>query len=594
MLKLPIIYDELYTKAQNKEQFTDLKSLILSSENIQWAFYNIKLNINPIIAGIDKLTINNLNSLSIDDIINTIYKLCNINYIPKSVIAKNIIKKNGQSQYIGIPTIWDRLIQQCILQILEPICEAHFCKRNYSYKINCTIANIISNIYNRLQLNKIYNVLEIDINNFYQYINHSKLIKQLWTLGICDKWLLYQLRNILKTSILYNKRIIHPKQGIIQSGLLQPLLLNIALNEFDHWIESQWEENPIINKYTNKTNKNNIPNKGHSYRAMRKTNLKEMYLIRYHDNIRIFIKNKNDIFNIKCAISKWFNKRLKYQLDLSNITDINTKKKYFEFLGFKIKTILKHKKYVVQSHINDYQMINILQQLKKQIIHIQHANKNIYNEINKYNNIILMTHMYYKIATHISNDCSKLDKVIHQVIFNRLQGLKTTGRKLNLFEKKYYGKSKMLRFIQNEPIYPIGYIQHKHPMDYKKNNNINNIYNIILFQLLKQKYYNNNIFYINNRISLFINQHGCCAITNKLFQNINEIHCHHIIPKSLNGTDDYTNLILINKYIHKLIHLKNIAFINKMLNKYNFTNEELCKINNLRKKFGNFEIKNYK
>ena len=75
--------------------------------------------------------------------------------------------------------------------------------------------------------------------------------------------------------------------------------------------------------------------------------------------------------------------------------------------------------------------------------------------------------MYYRVATHINNDCSKLDEKIRHIIYNRLQGIKKAGRKLNLFENKYYGKSKMLRYIYNEPIYPIGYVQHKYPIGYK-------------------------------------------------------------------------------------------------------------------------------
>ena len=65
--------------------------------------------------------------------------------------------------------------------------------------------------------------------------------------------------------------------------------------------------------------------------------------------------------------------------------------------------------------------------------------------------------MYYQVATHISNDCSKLAENIRHLFFNRLQGLKKYGRALNKLENKYYGKSKMLRYLNQEPLYPIGY-----------------------------------------------------------------------------------------------------------------------------------------
>ena len=582
---LSIVYENLYNRSKCNEYFTNLKSLILDKSNIICAYHNLKMTIHNNLCGIDKITIKTLEQLSIDQICDNVYKLINIKYQPKPVITKQIVLKNGHSQYIGIPSIWDYLIQQCIKQVLEPICEAKFSKRNYSLKPNCKISNIISVVYNRLQLNKIYNVLELDINTLYQNINHSKLIKQIWALGIHDKWLIYQLKCILLTPLLLNKKMVYQKCGIIQSGILAPLLLNIALNEFDHWIDNQWEENPIVYKYSTRVNKNNIMNKGHGYRAMRNTNLKELYLVRYNDQIRIFVKKKQHIERIKYAIINWFSKRLKY--NNININVIDTHKNYFEFLGFKIKTELKHHKYVVKSHINDFQFNKLLLSLKQQIRYIQHPrqNKTIIDEIYTYNNIVFRIHTYYNIATHISNDCGKFHNYLFTIFFNRLKGLKTTGNKLTSLEQKYYGNSTMLKYYYGKLIYPIGYIRHQHPIGYKFNIDFQN--NKLLFKLLKQSVKNDNIQLFDNKIQLFIDQSGKCAILNKPFNSLDEIHCHHKIPKCLNGTDDYDNLILINNEIHILIHAKNDKIIQKYLLKYSLNNAMINKINQLRKLVNN-------
>ena len=65
----------------------------------------------------------------------------------------------------------------------------------------------------------------------------------------------------------------------------------------------------------------------------------------------------------------------------------------------------------------------------------------------------------------ISLDANKLNRTVMTVITNRLKGISKKGRKLNPIEKVRYGKSAMLRYLANEPIYPIGYMQHKIPMN---------------------------------------------------------------------------------------------------------------------------------
>ena len=68
---------------------------------------------------------------------------------------------------------------------------------------------------------------------------------------------------------------------------------------------------------------------------------------------------------------------------------------------------------------------------------------------------------------------------------------------------------------------------------------------------------------------------------------IDEIHCHHKIPKFLGGTDDYFNLIIIHKEVHKLIHAISMEIINASLNQIKPTKIMLGKINELREKVGN-------
>ena len=113
-----------------------------------------------------------------------------------------------------------------------------------------------------MNLGHLHFVIKFDIKKFFDNVNHEKLIRQMWTLGIRDKWLLLNIIRILKTPIKEKYKLIYPDKETPQGGIISPLLANLR-----------------------KGTKN-------GYRAMRKTKLKEMYIVRYADDFRIFCRTK--------------------------------------------------------------------------------------------------------------------------------------------------------------------------------------------------------------------------------------------------------------------------------------------------------------
>ena len=89
--------------------------------------------------------------------------------------------------------------------------------------------------------------------------------------------------------------------------------------------------------------------------------------------------------------------------------------------------------------------------------------------------------------------------------------------------------------------------------------------------------------YNDNLLSLYSAQKGKCRICGKEL-GVEEIYCHHIIPKEIGGTDEYKNLIIIHIDIHKLIHSTNDDEVTKTITKLNLDAEQIEKINKLRKK----------
>lgn len=246
----------------------------------------------------------------------------------------------------------DRLVQQSILQVMEPICEAKFHERSNGFMPNRSAENAIAQCYRMIQRQHLHFVVDIDIKGFFDNVNHAKLIRQMWAMGIRDKTLLCIIKAMLKAPIqMPNGEIIFPTKGTPQGGILSPLLSNIVLNELDWWVSSQWESMPTHTPYV--TTCGNKSNRGNIYRVLKETRLKEMYIVRYADDFKIFCRKRSDADKVFIAVKQWLKDRLKLEISDEKSKVVNLKKQYSEFFGFKLKAVKKSDKYVVRSHMSD-------------------------------------------------------------------------------------------------------------------------------------------------------------------------------------------------------------------------------------------------
>lgn len=599
-------YDDLYAKSKNGELFPKLMDIVLSRENILLAYRNIKANPGSNTPGTDQLTIENIGCLSTEEIVDRVRRIVNgkRGYCPKPVRRKDIPKPNGSTRPLGIPCIWDRLIQQCIKQVMEPICEAKFSNNSYGFRPGRSVEHAISRAYQLMQLSHLHYVIEFDIKGFFDNVCHTKLIRQIWAMGIHDKHLIYVVKQILKAPIrMPDGSKEYPQKGTPQGGIISPLLANIVLNELDHWIESQWQEHPVVRKYAILINKNGGENKGAGYHAMKKTGLKEMFIVRYADDFRIFCRTKNAADRTKTAVTQWLMKRLRLEVSEEKTRIINVKRRYSEFLGFKIKVHPKAGKQVVTSHICDKRLQAEREKLigqVKQIVRPRHGKTEL-DEIRIYNSMVMGIQEYYKIATAVNLDCRTLNRAVMTVLTSRLKTqtgnrLVKTGRNLTKVEKERYGKSAMIRYVagSDEPIYPIGYIQHKHAKGYplgkcyysptgRHTVHENLRINVpLMLKLMRQPSFGYNAEYMDNRISLFSAQWGKCAVTGQDFRTMEEIHCHHKTPKEAGGGDEYGNLVLVLEPVHRLVHAKEATIIARYSRLLNLDPKQLGILNKLR------------
>ena len=599
------LFDKLYADSKDGKVFNDLVRIIGCEENIRLAYRNIKRNGGSNTAGVDKLTIKDIEKLSVEQYVSIVQRKLMF-YKPKPVKRVEIPKPNGKMRPLGIPTIIDRLVQQCILQVMEPICEAKFYERSNGFRPNRSAENAIAQCYKMINLQKLYFVVDVDIKGFFDNVNHTKLIQQIWHMGIRDKKLLCIIREMLKAPIVMpNGDIEHPTKGTPQGGILSPLLSNIVLNELDWWIDSQWEGMPTKRDYSCEVRPNGTVNKTAIYSAFKNTTkLKEMHIVRYADDFKLFCRKRSDAEKVFMAVKLWLHDRLKLEISEEKSKIVNLKRHYSEFLGFEIKAVKKRKRYVVKSHMTPKAIEREKDKLIKQVIQIAHVQDRDEEarEITLYNSMVFGIHNYYRYATMIASDCEQIHRAVSTVMKNRLYNrLSKRGTINEVYIRENYGKSKQIRFVSSKTVAPVGYIQNKTPLFKKKKvckytvegreiiHKSLGINTSIMIALMRIKEPRRSVEYMDNRISLYAAQYGRCAITGKELC-LDEIHCHHKLPLKNGGDDRYSNLVIVHKYIHLLIHATTEETISAYLNQFELDRKALAKLNALRVMAGNAEI----
>ena len=607
------IFDELYRKSKNGENFTNLMELILMRENILLAYRNIKTNGGSYTAGTDNKNITDIGGRTPEEVVEKVRFIVTGSphgYRPKPVRRKDIPKPNGKTRPLGIPCIWDRLIQQCIKQVMEPICEAKFSDNSYGFRPNRSVEQTMARTYSMLQNVNLHYVIEFDIKGFFDNVNHSKLMKQIWALGIKDKQLLFVIKRILTAPIrMPDGSTIRPDKGTPQGGIISPLLANIVLNELDHWVESQWQCNPVAvarGRYRI-IGKTEVFDKSHGYRIMKNTNLKEMYIVRYADDFRIFCRTKEDAVKTKEAVTQWIEQRLKLEVSPEKTRIVNTRKRYSEFLGFKIRVRPKRNKYTVQSHICDKKMIAEQEKLVEQAKRIArpYEGKTPLGEIRLYNSMVMGIQNYYEIATCISLDCKILHRRVMTVLTNRLNTetgcrLKRDGGTLTQAEKERYGRSKMIRYVSgiDQPIYPIAFIRNRIPLSKRSavcsytvegraliHTNLR-LNPFVLEGLRNAPSEGHSTEFVDCRLSLLSAQNGKCAIGGEEFKSASDIICWLKKPNEAGGEERYKNMILFHKRYLPLLSNLAVAESKPLIKRLNLNKKQMSKVNSLREQAG--------
>jgi len=591
----------LYEQSKAGMNFNNLSKLVMSSSNILLAYRNVKGNKGAKTPGTDGMTMSDVDALSAESVIENVRRRFNW-YNPKPVRRVEIPKPNGKTRPLGIPTIWDRIIQQCILQVLEPICEAKFMLNSKGFRPNKSAEDAIASFMYNINRRQMTWVVDVDIKGFFDNVNHTKLMRLVWNMGIHDKQLLVIIRKMLKAPIqMPNGSLIYPDKGTPQGGILSPLLANIYLHELDVWLSSQWEKMPTRHEYKEPPGKNGESTRSKACRALRKNSrLKEIHHVRYADDFKIVCSNQDEAERIFIATQKWLKEELKLDIapEKSQITDVSAD--YTEFLGFKIKAILKRGKWVGISYIADKAMKRIYQMLAKQIKEIgRHRDSEcMHKEIAKYNAMVMGIHNYYQIATGVFLSLDTISLTLLRKLYTKTKnkGFSKSCSKCAITIPPAYRETKQIRYIGNYPVLPIGYCKTKNPMQHKVENHPyaeENRHQLVAMQMsrmwVSRTVWAHNIAFTVNCISRYAAQKGKCAIT-KRFLMMDEVEGHHIKPRYKGGTDEYENIIVLSPEVHWLVKATNPVLIKDRLEELKLNKKQLAKLNELRFIYGTAAI----
>ncbi|WP_181782411.1 MULTISPECIES: group II intron reverse transcriptase/maturase [Cytobacillus] len=579
--------DQLYQDSLNNRETSDIMSLITSRENVRLAYRNIKRNGGSLTKGVNKTNIINIADKNIDELVSYVRKRLQ-NFQPHSIKRVYIPKDFSEERRpLGIPTIEDRIIQQCILQILEPICEAKFHKHSYGFRPTRSAHHAIARTQHLMNTNGLHYVVDIDIKGFFDNINHGKLLRQIWNIGIRDKNLISVISKMLKANIIGEGRM---DKGTPQGGIISPLLSNIVLNELDWWISSQWETFQSKKTYSNK---------GKQDRELKKTRLKEVFIVRYADDFKIFCRDINVAKRMFSATKMWLKERLGLEVSNKKSKITNLRKNYTEFLGFKLKVTPRANTrhgYASISDVSDKAVRKMKINLKKSIKTIQYSKEHKKLEVDRMNSKIRGYHNYYKAATRVNITFVRMNFVLSKVIHNRLKSQSSNVGTESKTYNKLYGQYKFKKiFIDGKPIFPIAGIKLEIPKNFKKDinnftkegraaihNSLKAVDSEMLVYLLKNPVINESVEFNDNRISLFVAQNGKCAISGQPL-TIGRMHTHHKKPRNSGGTDKYSNLIIVSNFVHTLIHATKEETIKRYINLENLSLKQIDKINVLRK-----------
>jgi group II intron reverse transcriptase/maturase len=271
----------------------DLLERVLEKGNMVAALSRVERNGGA--PGVDGLTVEALNAYLWQNWQRIKGELLDQTYKPQPVRRVEIPKPDGGVRLLGIPSVVDRLIQQALLQQLQPIFEPTFSESSYGFRPNRSAHDAVKRAQQYVQEGYEWTV-DLDIEKFFDRVNHDMLMARV-ARKVKDKRVLRLIRAYLNSGVMVEGVVMGTEEGTPQGGPISPLLANVLLDDLDKELEKR----------------------GHKF-------------VRYADDSNIYVRTERAGQRVMESVREFLQKRLKLRLNEKKSSVGRPTK--LKFLGF--------------------------------------------------------------------------------------------------------------------------------------------------------------------------------------------------------------------------------------------------------------------
>jgi RNA-directed DNA polymerase len=269
-----------------------LLTAVLARENMQQAWKRVRANKGA--AGIDGLGIDETAERLMWEWPAIREQLLRGTYRPQPVRRVTIPKPDGGQRELGIPTVTDRLIQQALLQVLQPLLDPTFSQHSYGFRPGRSAHQAVHAAQAHVESGRRV-VVDVDLEKFFDRVNHAILIDRLRK-RVADAGVIRLVRAYLTSGIMDGGVLMARSEGTPQGGPLSPLLANVLLDEVDKELERR----------------------GHSF-------------VRYADDANVYVRSRRAGKRVMALLLKLYGRlRLKVNEAKSAVASVFRRK----FLGY--------------------------------------------------------------------------------------------------------------------------------------------------------------------------------------------------------------------------------------------------------------------
>jgi group II intron reverse transcriptase/maturase len=393
---------------QDKERkFYGLYDLLYDRDWLRLAHDYVKQNAGSVTAGCDGINMATFDEDREMNLQRIIEELKSETFKPDPVRRVYIPKPNGKTRPLGIPAIRDRIVQEALRMVLEPIFEADFSQYSFGFRPTRSTMDAVRYIqWSTTETKKFFWVIEGDIASYFDTIHHPKLLR-LVARRVKDKKILRLIWKFLRSGVMEKRTFRDTTLGTPQGGIVSPLLANIYLHELDRYME----------RYTSLADRE----KG----KRRQQRIGNFTFSRYADDFVILCNGgKHQAEEMREELYQFLKSKLRLELskEKTKITHLNDG---FNFLGFRIYRGLGGSGTTTKIVIPDEAMEKVRVKIRIALAPTSHQDS-VNAKITGLNRLIRGWCQYYQYTSKASTQFSQLD---HELFWEMAHWL---GRKFKI------------------------------------------------------------------------------------------------------------------------------------------------------------------